>query len=218
MLSLPLPLPLPLSSILPISLYTFSVVIASLLFYFSYQILQLFRLPLEKYTKPLLREEHAKVIHYETIHMGLVLVYLGGLVGCLVLSLESEKGLRLTISELGASLLMVLYPIVDMKRIIGKKKAQLENAWPRKLREIFEESMKYVESRFSNSEERRDWRECFSEFPHFPVDQLEESIKEFEGGKKDMMAHAWMKEKENLVNEYKQFYHSASYTPEKEKK
>lgn len=209
---------LPPASILPISLYTLSVIIASLLFYFSYKVLSLFRLPPDSgYTQALLRSEQSQLIRYETVHMGLILLYLSGIAGCMFLSLASEQSFELTLSQLGLSIIMVLYPIVDMRRIIGKKKIQIENAWVKKNIEIFEDSMRFVEGKYAGDVVRHDWRESFRDFPVFPVDQLEVFVAEYNEDVKLIMAHAWIKEKENLVNEYKQFRQNSSYCKEAEK-
>lgn len=202
--------------LLPISLYTLSAVIASLLFYFSYQVLALERLPLGKYTLSLLREQYEKVLRYESIHTGLVLLYLSGVVGCILISLESTKNMKLTVAQLGTSFIMVLYPVVDMRRIVNKRKQSIEVLWKEKNVALFEESMRCVEVDYFKGERKEELRECFADFPVFPVDQLREYAKELgRGGYKEsneVLIHGWIRERVNQVNEYKQFYQISSYT------
>ena len=205
--------------LLAIALYTLSAILASLFFYFSYKVLKLFNLPQERETRGTLREQYGQILRYESIHLALSLLYLIGVGGCLLIPPESVQSMKLTFAQIGTSLVIVLYPLVDMRRIMTKKKSQIEAVFHEKSLEIFEESMKRLEVDFFKGKRQEEIRAVFADFRVFPFDQLMAYVAElgqgddeYDEGGKEILVQAWIKERVNLVNEYKQFYQSSSYT------
>lgn len=200
---------------LPILLYTVSVLIASLLFYYSYRVLLLFELPEDRLQKEQLRVIYKKILYYESVHLFLILLYLCSVCGSIMISLEPLSNMKLTVTQLGISFIIVLYPFIYMSRLSGKRKLYVEQLDKEKSRDLFEQSMLEVEKKFFGGERRERLREVFSDFIVFPLDQLNEYEKGLDNmgvDGKELLVHAWIKEKENQVLEYKQFYETSSFS------
>ena len=191
------------------SLFILSVIVTALFFRLAYSILGLVHLPGEKYTQKILTNQHQSLVRYKVIHTGLVLLYLIGLVGCVLVSLESTGNAKLTLAEVGTSTVVVLYIITYTRDLMRKKMVVLERlrvAWR-------EESFTRLETDYFRGERQEALRETFSEFGVFPYDQLARYAEKLvaEEGERCILVHAWIIEKTNLVNEYKQFYQDSSY-------